>query len=118
MLNTVHNATPHPVTVILENYRRRTIQPCGIIPRVAQKSASRDDDASNLTVLPVMGADIMGEVTGLPPEKAGVWYIVSGMVGAALRGQRHDLLVPGTGPSDSPIREGGRIVAVTRLKRV
>jgi len=51
----------------------------------------------------------------------GLVYIVSAMVGAALREagvSRPDVLCPGTGPQDGAIRDPeGRIQAVTRLIR-
>jgi hypothetical protein len=68
--------------------------------------------------IPVAEPDTFGEVMGLPDKTGEDHFIVSGMVGAALRGTRDDILVPGTGPGDSPIRKDGRIAAVTRLKKV
>jgi hypothetical protein len=61
-----------------------------------------------------------GEVTGLPAPQAGMFFIVSGMVGAALAGRgRADVFVPGTGPNDGALRnEQGHIIAVTRLVQV
>ena len=68
--------------------------------------------------VPVFGRDSFGEVIDLPAPADGVFYVVSGMVGAALNGSRNDVLVPGTGPKDNAIRnEAGHIVAVTCLKR-
>ncbi len=56
-------------------------------------------------------------VTGLPDPIDGTIFIVSAPVGAAIVG-RNDVLVLGTGPNDGAIRDGGNVVAVTRLKRV
>jgi hypothetical protein len=46
-------------------------------------------------------------------------YIVSLIVPHALRGSRLDVVAPGTGPSDAPIRgERGQVVAVTRFVQI
>lgn len=66
--------------------------------------------------IPVFEKDSPGEVEGLPSPQTGVMYIVSIVVASALP-ERKDLLVPGTGPKDGCIRENGKIVAVTKLKR-
>jgi hypothetical protein len=98
--------------------------------------------------VPVASATTFGEVAGLPAphyecgcgngaecpaafrlDMAGAlecphyvvaaYYVVSGIVGAALRATgstRRDVLCPGTGPNDGAVRnEAGHIVAVTRL---
>jgi len=65
-------------------------------------------------------AGIPVEVSGLPPPKPVVSYIVSRMVlDSPLVADRRDLVAPGTGPTDQPVRdERGQVVAVTRLIRI
>jgi hypothetical protein len=61
------------------------------------------------------------EVEGLPEPQEGVHYVTSSLVLKALKTagiSRPDVLAPGTGPNDGPIRDqNGRIVGVTRLIR-
>ena len=61
------------------------------------------------------------EVEGLPEPADGVVYITSSLLLKALKTagiSRPDVLAPGTGPNDGPIRDqNGRIVGVTRLIR-
>ena len=112
------NCTPHKIVIERDGKVALILEPSGFVPRVSTKQGTIDEGVSTSTGAQVFSADIRGAVTGMPIQKRHVWYVVSGMVGAALKGQRGDILVPGTGPSDNPIREAGRIVAVTRLKRV
>ena len=66
----------------------------------------------------VYGKTVFGEIQNLPEPQPETLYIVSALVGAALKGAREDVLLPGTGPQDSAVRDTeGRIVAVTRLVR-
>jgi hypothetical protein len=66
---------------------------------------------------PVMTSDATVGVVGLPEPADGVFYLVSGFVGAAVSGTRPDVLVPGTGPKDNALRnEKGHIVGVRCLK--
>jgi hypothetical protein len=58
---------------------------------------------------------VYGEIEGLPAPKEGVIFVVSMLV--ASRAQRPDVVSPGTGPNDGCVREGGQVVAVTRLIR-
>ena len=96
-----------------------TIQPSG---RVAGYALSRAARGAGIPV-PVHGADQFGAVEGLPEQpEPGTLFIVSLAVGQALVAAGHPLasqcVRPGTGPNDGAIREGGQIVAVTRLVRV
>lgn len=110
------NLTPHAIVLAAPDGDRVTVQPSGVVARVSTTPGAL------FTVpgvpVPVAGRTYFGEVTGLPPAQRGYMFIVSSLVGAALVGTRPDVLVPGTGPADEPIRdEQGRIVAVTRLVR-
>jgi hypothetical protein len=77
------NTTPHAI-----NLPDRTIPPSGDIVRVSVKLA----DAGEFDGIPLVKGTY-GEVTGLPPEKEGVMYIVSALVRAALP-NRKDLASP------------------------
>lgn len=109
------NFTPHTLNLILPDGSELVFPSEG----VARVSAT-PGKVSMVDGIPVAAPDTFGEVTGLPDE-AGTdsddYFIVSGMVGAALKGVT-GILVPGTGPSDNPVRVDGRIVAVTRFKFV
>lgn len=52
----------------------------------------------------------------LPPKKEGVFIIVSSRAASYM--PREDMLVPSTGPKDGCIKDGNRIIAVTRLEKV
>ena len=109
------NMTPHPIVLQAEDGTRTILPPEGTVPRV-DNIPGQPSLVEGIPV-PVWSADKPGKVTGLPQPRPGVFFIVSGFVGAAT--PRFDLLVPGTGPQDGAIRnEKGHIVAVTRLKRV
>lgn len=109
------NLTPHPLKFI-------TLQ--GVIDlgqsgQIARVRTSAEE-AGNAAGIPVFVSSF-GTVEGLPAPQPGTIYIVSSLVQQALRANgadRPDVLSPGTGPNDSPIRENGQIVAVTRLVRV
>lgn len=112
----IRNLTPHPIVLRDSNGVDHTFPSEGIA-RVASTPGPLSDIG---LPVPVAEPDGFGETTGLPDPEPGVFIIVSAMVGSALKGQgREDVLVPGTGPADGPIRnEKGWVVAVTRLKRI
>ena len=71
-------------------------------------------DANGITIY---GAPTWGAVEGLPAPAPDTMYIVSGMVAGRVTG-RLDVVCPGTGPSDAPVRTAaGQIFAVTRLNQ-
>lgn len=114
---TLINLTPHDITLRDANDVDTIIPKSGTVARVDSLVGGRND----IEGIPcaVFDADSVGGVEGLPEPAEGVYYLVSGFVGAAVAGKRDDVLVPGTGPKDGAIRnEKGWIVAVTRLKRV
>lgn len=113
------NLTPHDITLRNADGVDTVIPKSGAEARVS----SVPGYGTTLEGVPcyVQTADTFGEVTGLPPPAPGVLYLVSGIVGSApgVARVRKDVLVPGTGPNDAPVRnEKGWIVAVTRLKMV
>jgi hypothetical protein len=108
------NLTPHAISLQTAEGEVISFPPSGEIARVSSTPGIL------MTVpgipVPVASPTVFGEVTGLPAPQKGVFFLVSGMVGAALRGSRTDVLMPGTGPADGAIRnDKGHIVAVTRL---
>ena len=117
------NLTPHAITMRDASGRDHLIPPSGTVARVSNGRGA----PVTLPVgtggwvdfpIPVIGPDLPGAVTGLPDPVDGTYLIVSGAVGAAVAGRR-DVLVPGTGPGDNPVRDDeGRIVAVRCLKLV
>ena len=107
------NLTPHALT-LKDSYGGESIIPETAPP--ARVTSHPGSLALPGFPVPIYEADVMGDVEGLPPPEEGVMFIVSAVVGAAVKG-RHDVLVPGTGPADGAIREKGHVVAVTRLKR-
>jgi hypothetical protein len=102
------NLTPHPIT----------IQPTGAPPvtipvsgRIARLDSAQETDAE-IAGVPVVTTRF-GQVIGLPDPEPGKVYIVSSIVAQHVR--RPDVVSPDTGPT--AIRQGGQIVAVTRLQR-
>lgn len=133
MTMTILNLTPHPISLVSPT-ATLTLPPSapkGGEPRVGNPPGGVIDGHPLAGVVAIHHPDIAGEVENLPAPATGVYLVVSGMVGEALRSRgisRPDVLVPGTGPNDGAIREpalladgaknprAGQIVAVTRLK--
>lgn len=102
------NKTPHKINFVTEDGEvEKTIEPDAIPARVGSTS---------VIVGEIDGIKIeetqFGEVEGLPPEKEGVYYIVSRIVANAAS-SRTDLLVPGQQVRD----EEGRIIGCRSLSR-
>lgn len=112
------NLTPHPVTLRAADGADHTFPSAGVA-----RVASTPGTLATVDGLPVPVATptTFGDVSGLPTPVAGTFFVVSALVGAALRASgstRQDVLCPGTGPNDGAIRnDAGHIVAVTRLVR-
>ena len=120
----VLNLTPHPIVVRSADGTDTILPPAapkGQEPRVSNHPGAVLTDHPLTRLVAIHGVDFTGEVENLPAPVKGVFFIVSGMVGDALRARcifRPDILVPGTGPKDGAIRDQmGNIAAVTRLKR-
>lgn len=105
------NATPHEVILYpadtpdtLNNAAEfepaARYAPSGIVARAAQTRR----DVGEIDGVKV-GVSEFGDITGLPSEQPGVWYVVSALTLTAAP-QRGDLLVPALPVRDS----GGRIV--------
>jgi hypothetical protein len=111
------NLTPHALTLRNPTGEDTVVQPSGTVARVSV-APGQPETVPGLPV-PVVSADRVNGVEGLPDPQEGVLLVVSGFVGAAVKGTRPDVLVPGTGPKDGVVRnEKGHVVAVTCLKRV
>jgi hypothetical protein len=115
------NLTPHAIVLRDEAGEDHTIPPSGRVARV--RTIPGTPEMVPGIPVPINGADQFGAVEGLPEHvEEGVLYVVSLAVGQALVATGHPVarqcVRPGTGPADGPIREGGQIVAVTRLVRV
>lgn len=111
------NMTPHQITIRISDGTDVVIAPSGSVARVSSVAGSVTKQSFEIGDFAVAESTVFGEVEGLPPPSPGIAYIVSALVGAALKGTRVDVLMPGTGPSDGAIRENGQIKAVTRLVR-
>ena len=112
------NLPPHAITLASETGERTTYPSAGVARVSSTPGDLSERDFVNLD-FPVYRSTTYGEVTGLPDSEIGVYYVVSALVGAALRANgiaRPDVLLPGTGPNDGAIRNAaGQIEAVTRL---
>ena len=100
------NATPHQIIIcskegVTQDPKTKqftaetvealhTLPPSGIIPRVAMGNI----DAEPLLGIPVQLVQY-GEIEGLPDSTPGVYYVVSGLVAAAVKANRTDCLAPG-----------------------
>ncbi|MCO4320006.1 hypothetical protein [Aliidiomarina quisquiliarum] len=93
------NLTPHDI--ILNDGRK--FEATGNIARVSSSFTDIVDDVCEQR---------FGEVQGLPEAQQGVRYIVSGMVLAALKGSRPDVVSPATGHSETKRNDKGHIVSV------
>ena len=87
------NLTPHDISVVGANGKTlATFPPSGAIARVAV--TSYPTALGDLLGVPTTHSE-MGDVTGLPAERAGVYYITSQIVAGAVSGTRCDVLHPG-----------------------
>lgn len=110
------NLTPHAI-VIRNNDGDTVIGPTSPAARVEPGVLLSTENMGGIPI--IRWGD--GEVVNLPPPTEGVIFIVSAVVGAAVRG-RADVVCPGTGPNDGAVRipdgpRKGQIEAVTCLVR-
>ena len=110
----IRNLTPHPITLRLPDGSDIILPPDPAGPARCAPGATEVTDRGLPVPVAIQGP--AGPVVGLPAPVDGVYLLVSGMVlSHADCAGRSDVLAPGTGPADGAIREGGQIVAVTRL---
>ncbi len=108
------NLLPHAVRLVPRHGDWITLPPSGVVARVA--TAEQGVLVGGVMGVEVYGASTWDRVLGLPAPDAdpNAIYIVSAKV-ADRCGQRKDVVYPGTGPDDDPVRVEGQVVAVTRL---
>jgi hypothetical protein len=119
------NLTPHQVTFQAPDGTRTTLDPRADAkgdPNPARVSQAPGPMLGYINGIPTYGPSAMGAVVGLPDPAEGTVYVVSIMVRQALGVTRTaDVVAPGTGPMDRPIRfppghpQAGHIDAVTRF---
>lgn len=103
------NCTPHAITFVDgKGETIRTIQPSGIIPRVATTYAV----AGTIDGIPDEET-VYGEVENLPEPEGNTILIVSALVANAVK-NRADLRIPGRQVRD----ENGRVIGCQSLSRV
>lgn len=111
---TVDNYTPHLVSLYTPDGKT---QLCGInssgIARAAESHETVDTLSTDEFSIPVDRVSY-GTVNGLPPEKEGVFHIVSLITALQCRGSRNDLLIV----SDTVRDDQGRIIGCTGFARV
>jgi len=106
------NLTPHQITLSAPAGNAGHALGFEGVARVASVPGQLEDLGG--VPVPVARPTTFGEITGLPDPKPGVVYVTSMMVAQVAK--RPDVLSPGTGPADEPIRNAaGQIKAVTRL---
>ena len=93
------NLTPHQINL----NDGRSFAASGQIARVSSSFSDVKDDVCQ---------QVFGEGLRLPAAQAGVRYIVSGMVLAALKGSRSDVVAPATGHPQCVRNDKGHILSV------
>ena len=112
---TLVNKTPHPVTLVLEDGAKITLEPVLPTPRVTSSSVKTanyvitDDNGVEHTI--TRETPVFGEVVDLPEPQEGVLYIVSMLV-AARASNRTDLVSPGRQLRN----EAGQVIGCTGLQ--
>ena len=99
------NCTPHPINL----NSGEVFPPSGNVARVSAGFSDFDKDG--------VCRQTFGEVTGLPEKQEGVVYIVSGLVLAAIGGERSDVVAPATGHPQCIRNEAGHIASVPGFVR-
>ena len=114
---TFQNLCLHAMSFYAENGTVTVLPPSGTVARVSCTPGGLVQGFGEFTVF---APDTLGEVENLPEPQEGVVFVVSALVGAALSPERKalkDVVVPGTGPKDKPVRnEQGQVVGVTCFK--
>lgn len=95
----VVNLTPHAINIVGGS----TFEPSGEVARISSTNESAGELVINGELIPLVTQEF-GEIIGLPEEKEGTLFIVSGLVFS--NSSRRDLLVPGEQVRD----EKGRVI--------
>lgn len=104
---TLVNCTPHPV-----NIGSLEIPPSGIVPRLPEETRQVDSITYQGTEIPIVETTY-GSSAELPPQRPGVYLIVSAKVALAYP-DRRDLLMTGQAIRDP----AGKIIGAKNLARV
>lgn len=95
---TLVNKTPHPITLVLEDGAKITLEPVLPTPRVSSSSVKTASytitDGEGTEHVITREAPTFGEIVDLPEPEEGVIYVVSMLVAARAKG-RTDLVSPG-----------------------
>ena len=103
----VINCTPHEINLLTEA-ENITYPPSGVVARV---NATYVMMPSPLPMVRI----IFGDITGLPDPMDHTYFIVSGLVLAALDGTRPDVIAPDTSPASAVRDANGRMIGVKRF---
>lgn len=107
----VVNLTPHAINILSENGEQIVNYPAsGNVARCGNVNTSLGE----MDGVPVITQGF-GEVSGVPEPVDGTIYLVSMVVGSALKGQRDDIYGPATDPANAVRNEKGHIVGVKAL---
>lgn len=113
------NLTPHPVSVHKDDNTIEVIPPSLPASRVKVRPGVQ---VSTVDGVAIHGPPDYGEIAHLPEPSEGTVFIVSQITALALASRgyhRPDVVFPGTGSHDMPLRDGrGALLAITRLVRV
>lgn len=108
------NLTPHKIVLQNSLGERLEIPPSGTVARIDSTPGEWARPTMD-TFVPVHEPTTYGEPIGLPEPVGGTLYIVSALFAGRV-GNRRDVVYPGTGPKDFPIRNAaGQVEAVTKL---
>jgi hypothetical protein len=113
----IKNYTPHDISIYTPDGDVQTH------PSVGNTRVSSTNTPLDSTGLPcpVVSCDVFTSIIDLPDPEDGVVFIVSAVVGTALRESgisRPDIYCPGTGPKDNPVRNADKqVIGVRIIKR-
>jgi len=113
----VVNLTPHAINVRPDGASANlVIQPSGQVALVTSTQVVLGNISIMGFSVPIIGTTY-GEIECLPEPAPDTVYIVSGLVMAALKGSRQDVIQPDTSPSGVIRNSEGQIVAVKGFQR-
>ena len=117
-MTTFQNLCPHALSFHAADGTVTVLPPSGTVARVKSTPGGLVEGFGSPWT--VFAPDTLGQVENLPAPQEGEVFVVSAMVGAALSAERKalkDVVMPGTGPQDKPVRnEAGQVVGVTCFK--
>lgn len=115
---TLVNCTPHPLRVALPSGRTLCLPAAAHPARLVAAAPERTYLALDGEPVEILLEPAGAICVALPCPRPGTRFVVSRVVAERCR-HRADLLVPAAGPGEGALRDTeGRVVAVTRLKRL